>query len=74
MIKAELSYNPYILESKTLFNGKEPHANTAIKKYEKERLQDWINEVPHVFYQELNGYDYQINFSGTKSRLWQKVL
>ena len=66
MIKAELSYNPYILESKALFNGKEPHANSAIKKYEKERLQDWINEVPYVFYQELNGYDFQINFSGTK--------
>ncbi len=66
MVNAELRYNPYILDTHAKFNEKEPRVNSVIKKYEKTRLQDWIKEVPRVFYEELNGYDYHIDFYGTK--------
>lgn len=66
MIKATLSYNPYILETKATFNDKNPHINSLIEKYKDARLQDWIKEVPRVFYEELNGYDFEVFFQGTK--------
>ena len=65
MIRAKLSYNPYTLETSAVFNGKEPHINSLIEKYKNARLQEWIKDVPRVFYEELNGYDFQLDFIGT---------
>ncbi len=65
-VKAELSYNPYTLETKAKFNGKEPHINCAIEKYKTKRLQEWINDVPKLFYDEMNGYDFNLEFTGTQ--------
>lgn len=66
MVKAELSYNPYLLETNIKFNGQEPHINSLVEKYHKEILQDWIGKVPSIFYDEMNGYDFELEFSGTK--------
>lgn len=65
MAKVEVEYNPYLLETKVLFNGKEPRINSLVEKYMKSPLSDWINYVPEVFYDEMNGYDFDIDFSGT---------
>lgn len=65
MIKAELSYNPYILETTAKFNSKEPHINSFVEKYRNVRIQDWIDDVPRLLYEELNGYDFELDFHGT---------
>ncbi|RSK26538.1 hypothetical protein EJF36_06510 [Bacillus sp. HMF5848] len=67
MVKAELSYNPYLLETKVKFNGHEPKINSLVEKYQEGKLQAWITEIPAVFYNEMNGYNFDLDFSGTKA-------
>lgn len=65
MIKAELIYNPYLLETDIRFNGQSPRINSLVEKYQDGRLQDWIKELPKIFHDEMNGYDFELEFSGT---------
>lgn len=65
MVKTELEYNPYIQETKVRFNGKNPRINSLIEKYNDSVLQDWLQEIPSIFYNEMNGYDFDLEFTGT---------
>ena len=66
MIKAELIHNPYLLKTKAKFNGQEPRINCQIEKYEDKPLKDWVDKVPAIFHDEMNGYDFDFYFTGTK--------
>ena len=66
MIKAELIHNPYLLKTKAIFNGQEPRINCQIEKYEDKPLKDWVDKVPGIFHDEMNGYDFDFYFTGTK--------
>lgn len=66
MIRAELSYNPYLLETNILFNGEPPRINSLVEKYQGQKLQEWIDKIPAIFYNEMNGYDFELDFSGTE--------
>ena len=66
MISAELQHNPYLLETKVKFNGQNPKINSLIEKYENQLLSDWVKNVPQIFYDEMNGYDFDLFFSGTE--------
>lgn len=67
MVKTELAYNPYLLETSILFNGKRPRINSLVEKYKHSILQDWVKEIPGIFYDEMNGYNFKLEFSGTKN-------
>ena len=64
MVKVNLDYNPYTMDFKAKFNGKEPHVNSLVEKYEHLPLQTWIKEIPHILYDEMNGYDFDLEFVG----------
>lgn len=64
MVKVNLEYNPYLMNFKAKFNDKEPRINSLIEKYEKMPLQTWIKDVPHILYDEMNGYDFDLEFIG----------
>ena len=66
MIKAELSYNPYLLKTDIKFNGQPPRVNSLVEKYQHKNLQSWINRIPKIFYDEMNGYYFELDFTGTK--------
>lgn len=66
MISAELQHNPYLLETDVKFNGQSPKINSQIEKFENQLLADWIKYVPRIFYDEMNGYDFDLFFSGTE--------
>ena len=66
MISAELQHNPYLLETDVKFNGQSPKINSQIEKFENQLLSDWIKYVPRIFYDEMNGYDFELFFSGTE--------
>ena len=66
MINAELYHNPYLLETVVRFNGKEPRINCQIEKYERLPLNLWVDKVPEIFYNEMNGYDFELLFTRTK--------
>ncbi len=65
MVRVEFDYNPYLMEYKIRFNDKEPRINSLIEKYDKSPLQTWINSVPDILYNEMNGYDFDLEFIGT---------
>ena len=65
MVRAELVYNPYLLETEVRFNGNPPRINSLVEKYQGKKLQTWISKIPAIFYDEMNGYDFQLDFSGT---------
>ena len=64
MVKVNLDYNPYTMDFKAKFNGKEPHVNSLVEKYEHIPLQTWIKDIPHILYDEMNGYDFDLEFVG----------
>lgn len=66
MVKAELTYNPYLMEMNVKFNDQAPRINSLIEKYKDIPLEDWINLVPQIFYDEMNGYFFELDFSGTQ--------
>ena len=65
MVQADLEYNPYLLETTVRFNGNLPRINSLIEKYQGDKLQTWIQRVPAFFYDEMNGYYFELDFSGT---------
>lgn len=73
MIKIELEYNPYLLETKILFNGQKPRINSLVEKFANVKLQKWIKKIPKIFFDEMNGYDFEIEFSGTEVDYWELV-
>ena len=66
MISVELQNNPYLLETHVRFNGQRPKINCQIENYENQLLSDWVSNVPQIFYDEMNGYDFDLIFSGTE--------
>ncbi len=66
MVKAELSYNPYLLETVITFNGSKPKINSLVEKHLSDTLQSWIASLPDIFYSEMNGWDFDLDFVGTK--------
>ena len=73
LIKVEFEYNPYIMDYSIKFNGVEPRINSMIEQYLKEPLQVWVNEIPSIFYNEMNGYDFEVEFTGTRMD-YEKVI
>ena len=73
MIKAELNYNPYLLETSIKFNGQGPRINSLVEKFQGGSLQKWVYRIPDIFYDEMNGYDFELEFSGTE-RDYQEVV
>lgn len=65
MVRVELDYNPYLKETKIKFNGNEPRINSLVEKYTKSKLQSWIKDIPNIFHDEMNGFDFELLFSGT---------
>ena len=66
MITAELLHNPYLQKTEAKFNGQKPRINCELEKYEHLPLADWVDSVPHLFYNEMNGYDFDLDFIGTR--------
>lgn len=65
MVKAELYYNPYLLETIVKFNGHMPKINSLVEKHLTGALQAWVDKIPGIFYDEMNGYGFDLEFSGT---------
>ena len=66
MINVELNYNPYLMETNIRFNGQPPRINSLVEKYQNMSLQSWISRIPKIFYDEMNGYYFELDFTGTE--------
>ena len=66
MAKVTLSYNPYLMETSIKFNDRDPYANSIVERYTKSKLQDWIDDAPKIIGEEMNGYDFDLEYYGTE--------
>ena len=66
MVNVELSYNPYLMETEIRFNGQPPRVNSLVEKYQNMNLQSWMGKIPKIFHDEMNGYYFELDFTGTE--------
>lgn len=62
-----IKYNPYKLETEITVGGKGLAQNSELreKSMNGSRLQEWVEELPHILIDECNDTDFEITFHGT---------
>lgn len=59
-----IEYNPYRLETSITIDGIAPKQNSRLNFGER-RLQEWIEELPEILFEECCSRDFRITFHGT---------
>lgn len=59
-----IKYNPYRLETDITVDGAVPKQNSRLN-FEDRRLQEWIEELPDILFEECSSRDFKITFQGT---------
>ena len=67
MKKVFIKYNPYKLDTEITVDGKRLADNSILgeKAAPGSRLQEWVEELPHILIDEYNDIDFDITFHGT---------
>lgn len=67
MKKIFIKYNPYKLETKITVEGQQLAENSKLREKGESgsRLQEWVEELPGIFMDELNDRDFEVTFHGT---------
>lgn len=59
-----IKYNPYRLETEITVDGEVPKQNSRLHFVDR-RLQEWIEELPKILFEECSSREFQITFQGT---------
>lgn len=59
-----IKYNPYRLETFITIDGMAPKQNSRLN-FGDHRLQEWIEELPEILFEECSSRDFKITFHGT---------
>ncbi len=59
-----IKYNPYRLETSITIDGAAPKQNSRLN-FGDRRLQEWIEELPEILFEECSSRDFKITFHGT---------
>lgn len=67
MTEVYIKYNPYILETIFTVDGEIPKKNETsdLNKIYGSRLQEWIEELPRMLFEECNTKTFNVKFHGT---------
>lgn len=67
MKKIFIKYNPYKLETEIKVDGKKLAQNSKLgeKSAKGSRLQEWVEELPHILIDEYNDTEFDVTFHGT---------
>lgn len=64
MKKVFIKYNPYQVRTEVLINGKEVKRNSRLNVPDQ-RLQEWVDDLPEILYEECSTKQFEITFQGT---------
>ena len=64
MKKVSIKYNPYKVTTEITIDGKPLKKNSRLNVGEK-RLQEWVDDLPTILYEECNTKSFEITFHGT---------
>ena len=59
-----IKYNPYRLETSITIDDAAPKQNSRLN-FGDRRLQEWIEELPEIIFEECSSRDFKITFHGT---------
>lgn len=59
-----IKYNPYRLETSITIDDAAPKQNSRLN-FGDRRLQEWIEELPEILFEECSSRDFKITFHGT---------
>ena len=59
-----IKYNPYRLETSITIDDMAPKQNSRLN-FGDHRLQEWIEELPEILFEECSSRDFKITFHGT---------
>lgn len=59
-----IKYNPYRLETTVLVDGDSPKQNSKLN-FTDRRLQEWIEDLPEILFEECRTHQFKITFHGT---------
>lgn len=65
MKKVFIKYNPYQVTTEILIDGKEVKRNSRLNVPDQ-RLQEWIDNLPEILYEECSTKQFEITFQGTR--------
>lgn len=64
MKKVFIRYNPYQVTTEILIDGKDVKWNSRLNVTDQ-RLQEWIDNLPEILYEECSSKQFEITFHGT---------
>lgn len=64
MQKIFIKYNPYQVRTEILIDGNAPKKNSRLN-FSDCRLQEWIDDLPNILFEECSTRDFEITFHGT---------
>lgn len=64
MKKVFIKYNPYQVTTEILIDGKEVKRNSRLIVPDQ-RLQEWVDNLPEILYEECSTKQFEITFQGT---------
>lgn len=64
MREIAINYNPYRLETEILIDGVAPKQNSKLN-FADRRLQEWVEDLPSILFDECSSRDFHITFHGT---------
>ena len=59
-----IKYNPYRLKTEVRIDNKEPKQNSRLNVGDR-RLQEWVEELPEILYEECSSRNFKLTFQGT---------
>ena len=59
-----IKYNPYQLVTEITIDGQKLKKNSKLN-FEDRRLQEWVESLPDLLFEECNTKDFKITFHGT---------
>lgn len=66
MKNVSIKYNPYLLSTEVLVDGKQPKKNSSLNVGNK-RLQEWVEQFPDILFKEYGDQNITIEFTGTQA-------
>lgn len=65
-MKVTIKYNPYVIQTVITVDGEKPKPNSSLN-VGKKRLQEWIEKLPDIIFEEYKDRNISIDFTGSVS-------
>ncbi len=65
MRKVDIEYNPFKLITRITVDNKQLKQNSRLQKFVDKRLQEWVDELPGLLFDEYRTREFEFTFLGT---------